>query len=599
MHQLKRLLPRQFFGYLDFFRGYLGNTVFIALAASILVAVLDGVGLTMFLPLLQLADQDGAAGSDMGNMSFVMDAIRWLGIPLTVSSVLVLILLFFGLKGIAKFATSYYTVRQKQRFITRVRVRNLDLLAGYDYRAFTTADSGRIQNTFSGEVERLSAAHHNYFQMLQQGVICLVYIGMAYLANPRFALIVVVGGLLSNLLFGKLYKVTEESSRRMTTEAHRFQGYLVQSVNNFKFLKATDLIGRYRQRIAGVIRSLEHEQRRVGTMHAIATAAREPLILLIVVAGILIQINFFSDSLASILLSLLFFYRGLTNLVATQSYYNSFLGTAGSIENMRSFSRELSEHQEISGGRVVGPLRTGLTVSHLHYGFADAELLRDLNLTIRKNETLGIVGESGTGKTTLVNILSGLLHVPPGMLSIDGLDSNAIDVAAYRRRIGYVTQEPPVFMDTVFNNVSFWEDQSPETEARVWHALELAHAADFVQELPGRLQARIGINGVNLSGGQRQRLAIARELYRDIDILVLDEATSALDSRSENLIQQNIESLTGSYTLIVIAHRLSTIKNSNKILYLKPDRTYELGSFPELCARSDTFEKLVTLQSVA
>ena len=599
MQRLKNLLPRQFFGYLDFFRGYLGNTVFIALAASILVAVLDGIGLTMFLPLLQLGAQGGEAGSDMGEMSVILDTIISLGVPLTVTSVLLLMLLFFGLKGIAKFASSYYTVRQQQRFMTRLRIRNLDLLAGYDYRAFTTADSGRIQNTFSGEVERLNAAHHNYFQMLQQAIICLVYVGMAYLANPRFALIVGVGGLLSNLLFSRIYKVTEQSSRKMTTEAHRFQGYLVQSVSNYKFLKATDLIGRYRQRIAAVIRSLENEQRRVGTMHAIATAAREPLILLIVVAGILIQINFFADSLASILLSLLFFYRGLTNLVATQSNYNSFLGTAGSIENMRSFSRELAAHQEKCGGRVVGPLRTGLTVSHLHYGFADADLLRDLDLTIRKNETLGIVGESGTGKTTFVNILSGLLHVPAGMFSIDGHDSNAIDLAAYRRRIGYVTQEPPVFMDTVFNNVSFWDDQSPETEARVWHALELAHAADFVQELPGRLQARIGINGVNLSGGQRQRLAIARELYRDIDILVLDEATSALDTRSENLIRQNIESLAGSYTMIVIAHRLSTIRNADKILYLKPGQEYEIGSFQELCYTSATFGKLVSLQNVA
>ena len=248
---------------------------------------------------------------------------------------------------------------------------------------------------------------------------------------------------------------------------------------------------------------------------------------------------------------------------------------------------------------MVGPLQTGLRLTGLEYGFADADLLRGLDLTIRKNETLGIVGESGTGKTTLVNILSGLLTVSTGMFSIDGVDSNVVDLRAYRRRIGYVTQEPPVFMDTIFNNVSFWEARTRETESRVWHALELAHAADFVRSLPGQLDARIGINGINLSGGQRQRMAIARELYRDIDILVLDEATSALDSRSENLIQRNIESLAGSYTMIVIAHRLSTIRNADKILYLRPGQQYEVGTFQELCHTSATFGKLVSLQNVA
>ena len=566
-----------------------------------LVAVLDGIGLTMFIPLLQVADGTSdptTAMGEMGKMAVVIEAIADIGIPLTLTSVLLLMLFFFSLKGVAKFGSGFYTVVLKQRFTNRVRLRNMKLLAGYDYRAFATSDSGTIQNTFSAEVERLNAAYQKYFYMLQQAVMCLVYVGMAYFSNPRFAIIVAVGGLLSNLLFKKIYRVTKQASRQITAKTHLFQGFLIQSVTSFKFLKATDLMQVYKRKIDRIIREVEVEQRRVGTMGNIATAMREPLIMVIVVFGIIIQINVFGGSLASIILSLLFFYRGLTYLVATQNFYNSFLGVSGSIENMEEFVADLEAHQESYGSIPIASFQSDLTLHHLTYGFDDQSLLRNINLRVGKNETLGIVGESGTGKTTLVNIICGLLKVGRGMYSIDEIDSTEVNMHDFRQRIGYVTQEAQVFSDDIFNNVSFWDERSPQTEARVWNALKLAHAADFIHQLPKELNTKIGINGVNLSGGQKQRISIARELYRNIDILVLDEATSALDSQSENLIQENIESLSGSYTMIVIAHRLSTIKNADKILYLKANHEYEIGTFDELCVTSNTFRRMVALQSV-
>ena len=139
-----------------------------------------------------------------------------------------------------------------------------------------------------------------------------------------------------------------------------------------------------------------------------------------------------------------------------------------------------------------------------------------------------------------------------------------------------------MFTDSVANNISFWEQHTPDTGNKIDKALQMAHAADFVATLPEGLETQIGINGVNLSGGQRQRISIARELYREVDILILDEATSALDSQSEKLIQENIDSLTGSVTMIVIAHRLSTISKADKIVFLKADRSYEIGTFQSL-----------------
>ena len=595
------LLPRQLSRYFSFFYRYLGKSIFIGLAASMCVALLDGIGLTMFIPLLKVTDEGSRAadaGDDMGQMAIVTDAIEAVGIPLTITSVLVIMLVFFSLKGVAKFCVDYYMVILRQRFANQVRLRNMQLLAGYDFRAFTTSDSGRIQNTFSGEVERLNQAYRSYFMMLQYGIMTTVYVALAYVSNPRFAAIVAIGGVLSNLAFNRIYQVTKKASRQITSKTHTFQGYLIQSVTSFKFLKATNLIQPYKEKVDHTIRGVEKEQRRVGTMNSLATALREPIIMAIVVVAILIQINVFEAPLGTIILSLLFFYRGLTYLVAMQNYYNGFLGTSGSIENMEVFVADLENNQEVTGSHSFGGLEQAIVLKDLAYRYEDAGLLENLSLKLPKNETLGIVGESGTGKTTLVNILAGLLKVDRGMLYLDGSDSKDLNMYTLRDRIGYVTQEPHVFSDTIFNNVSFWEPRNEQTEARVWNALRLAHADQFVQALSGQLDAVIGINGVNLSGGQRQRISIARELYRDIDILVLDEATSALDSQSENLIQENIESLAGSYTMVVIAHRLSTIRKADKILYLKPNSQYEIGTFESLCRTSETFQNMVALQTV-
>ena len=593
-----RFSADRYLRYYRYFYRYLGYRVWIALFGSLLVALLDGVGLTLFLPLLEAAGGGlpGSGGSLLGGMAVVVDGLARLGIPLTLTSVLVLIVVLFTLKGLARYAAEYYRVVMQQRFINTLRLQNMALLAGYDYPAFTGTDSGRIQNSFSGEVNQVANAYRVYFQLLQALIMLAVYVGLACLANPRFALLVGLGGLASNLLFGRLYGTTKKASRALTAENHRFQGFLIQSVASFKFLKATNLIERYRRRIDASVVAIERHQRRVGQMNAIGNASREPVTIAIVVVAILLQVVVFGSGFGGMILSMLFLYRGLGSLAAAQSAYTQFLGLSGSMENLQDFERELRAHQEPTGGRVPGRLRRQLEVRNLSYDYGRGAVLRNLDLTIRRHETVGVVGESGAGKTTLANVLAGLLRVPPGVLFLDGEDVSELDLRRYRDRIGYVTQEPHVYADTILNNVAFWDERVDED--RVWRALEQAHAAAFVRALPEQLHSRVGDNGVTLSGGQRQRLSIARELYRDVDLLILDEATSALDSQSESTIRENIEALSGHRTLLVIAHRLSTVRRADKIIYLQPGGKYAVGTFAGLQRSSATFRELVSLQSV-
>jgi ABC-type multidrug transport system fused ATPase/permease subunit len=217
-------------------------------------------------------------------------------------------------------------------------------------------------------------------------------------------------------------------------------------------------------------------------------------------------------------------------------------------------------------------------------------------LEIHKNETIAFVGESGSGKTTLINIISGLLPVTSGKMLIDGIDSKDLNKNSYSRRVGYITQEPVVFTDTIFNNISFWAEPTAENYQRFEWALQQASLTDFIQSLPEKENTVIGHNGVNLSGGQKQRISIARELFKEVDILVLDEATSALDSETEEAIQRGIDQLHGKYTILVVAHRLSTIKNADRIIIMDKGEIVEEGAFKELVQKSLKFQKMVELQ---
>jgi subfamily B ATP-binding cassette protein MsbA len=587
------------FEYFLYFYSHLRYRVFVSLGLSLLVGVLDGFGLAMFLPLLQMVGggtSQEVETEQLGNLSFLVDGIAYLGIPFNLYSILLIILFFFSCKGIIKFFEGYLRVVYQLFFIKNIRILNTDSLANFSYNNFVTADSGRIQNTFTGEVERVNVAYRAYFMAVQAAVLVLVYVVLAFLSNAQFALLIAIGGVLSNLLFKKLYAATKKRSRMLTGEMHSFQGLLIQMVNNFKYLKATALVNKYSEKLKRNIIEIQNSQKVIGTLSATLQAMREPITMLIVVLVIILQVEIFGGLLGLIILSLLFFYRALTFLMSMQNQWNAFLGVSGSLENMTEFSKELKLGVEEFGSKKFEKLENNLVVSNLSFAYPGIKILDNISFNLQKNETVAIVGESGSGKTTLVNILVGLLKPESGSIVIDDNAFNELDLRTFQAKIGYITQEPVIFSDTIFNNISFWEDKNDLNINRFRTAIEKASLSEFLSTLKDKEATELGNNGINLSGGQRQRISIARELYKEVEFLVMDEATSSLDSETEKAIQENIDALKGKYTIITIAHRLSTVKNADKIILLNKGKIDQIGSFNELIQTSKTFKRMVNLQ---
>jgi ABC-type multidrug transport system fused ATPase/permease subunit len=598
MNLIKQLLTK-YFENLAYFYKHLRYRLFLMIVLGVLVGVLDGFGLAMFMPLLEMVNETKQAnGSSLGNLSFLIDAMESIGLSLNLTTVLIIMVFFFTFKGIVKFISSIYNAILRKFFIDKLRNQLLSSFNQIKFKYFVTSDVGRIQNTMSVEIERASAAFYNYANTMQQALMVLVYVSFAFFVDMRFALLVTIGGVLSNFLYKSIYKKTKGASKDFSKDSHIYQGQIIQYVSNFKYLKATALLDVYANRLRKSINAIERSRFRIGKLSALLESAREPILIVVVASVILIQTRLLNASLGPILVSLLFFYRALSSLMNLQNSYNRFLELSGSLDNLMDFQKEINNEQEQNGKQVVERLHSMLELKEVSLAYDKVAILKNINLKIVKNETVAFVGESGSGKTTLVNILAGLIPADKGNVYIDGIDRNVIDIKTYQTKIGYITQDPVIFSDTIFNNVTLWAEQTTLNTSRFREALQKAAIVSFVDELPLGSETILGNDGVNLSGGQKQRISIARELFKDIDVLIMDEATSALDSETERAIQQSVDALKGQYTIFMVAHRLSTIRNADRIVIMNKGEVQQVGTFEDLIATSPLFKKMIALQEL-
>lgn len=595
---LKKSVKKNF-KYFAYFFGYLRYKILVLILLSILVGVLDGFGLALFIPLFQVAvdSEINSTSESLGEFGFLLDFLANWGIGITIGNILIFMTFLFLVKGFFKFLDSYYKVSLQIAFVKKLRFQMLDGLGQVSYQHFVGLDAGRIQNTLSGEVYKVTGAFISYFNTLQHAVLLFVYTGLAFISDWKFALLVSFGGFLSNLVFKILFKKTETASITISAKGHLFQSFLIQAVQHFKYLKATSYFGRYKNKLVNQIHDIENLQKRIGFYNSLLNGLREPIILVIVVIVIIIQINFLGGTLSSILLSLMFFYRALNYVISIQSSWQMFISQFGGIvattEMIQMFDGGKEDEKVYDNFRGIGEI----SLQRVGFKFQDGvEILKDISFTIKPKEAIAFVGPSGSGKTTLVNLIVGLLEPTAGLLTVNQTDRSTININDLRKRVGYITQEPVIFNDTIFNNVTFWAEKNQLNLEKFEMAIRLANLNEFINNLELREDTPLGDNGVRASGGQKQRISIARELFKEVEIIVFDEATSALDSDSEKVIQENINSLQGKYTLLLIAHRLSTIKNVNRIYLIKDGEISASGDFDSLVQHDDYFSRMVRLQ---
>ncbi|SKB95937.1 ATP-binding cassette, subfamily B, MsbA [Soonwooa buanensis] len=595
MKGIKKYIIENFSNF-TFFYSILRYRLLVVFALAIFGGLLDSLGLTMFLPLLQMAD--GGTTTDLGSLSFLTDALKAIGIELTVIKALVILVVVFLLKGMVMYFSGIYKVKTQQLLTKTIRMNIINGLTTYSFSRFVQTEQGKIQNIFLGEVLRLSNTYSNYVTMIQGAILIIVYMLFSFIVDWKFALLVCGGGVLSNLVFLKVNKLTKERSINISSVNNAFAGLLMQYVNNFKYLKATGKIYNYRDKLEKSIDDVQHENLKINLLINQIAAFREPLLIIVIALVIGIQVYFIESKISAIIVSLLFFYRALVSIVTVQSSYNLTVTNQGAINNINDFYLELQKNKETPKGIYFRGFKENIFFRNVSFSYDKNKILQDINLNIIKNQTVALVGESGSGKTTFANLLINLLKSDEGEILIDGIDLYSYDPQSFNSKIGYITQEPTIFNDTIYNNITFWDKKNDENLVKFYQVASAASLNSFISSTKDKEDTILGNSGINLSGGQRQRISIARELYKNIDILILDEATSALDSETELEIKNNLDSLHGKVTMLIIAHRLSTIKNADVIYVFKDGKIENFGNFEELKKKSSYFNNLTNLQGI-
>jgi subfamily B ATP-binding cassette protein MsbA len=508
----------------------------------------------------------------------------------------------FLVRGIFTFTSSYCMTWVANKVVLDLRSAMFARLVRLPTSYLNDHTSGALLSKVAYDVSGVTGAATTVLTVLVRDSIAIAgLLGYLFYLNWKLTLIALVIGppiaLTVRLISKRLRRMSREVLRSLGDVVHVLQ----ETIECHKVVKVFGghdyELGRFR-RSAQILRGF--------TMRADVPAALTTPITHVLAAFALAVIIYISlqdvlaarmtiGDFASFMTAMLMLLAPLKHLTEINNALQRGLASAESVFGMIDAPVE-EDHGTVPIGRARGDVRFE-NVS-FYYPARSEPALADIDLHVRPGETVALVGGSGGGKTTLVNLLPRFYAPTSGRILLDGHDLQTLTLESLRANIALVSQEIVLFNDSIYANIAYGRMEGA-AEKDVIAAAEAAHAMSFIRETPEGLNTLIGENGLRLSGGQRQRLAIARAVLKNAPLLILDEATSALDSESERQVQAALEALMRGRTTLVIAHRLSTIERADRIVVLERGRIVEVGSHAELLAREAVYAKLYRMQYAA
>ena len=516
-----------------------------------------------------------------------------------VATIVTILALYFA-KGVGAYISGYLMTDVGQRIVRDIRDRLFRHILGQSAAFFSVNTSGRLMSRITNDVAQVQrAVSETIGDLLRESFALLFFAGALFYYDARLALVCLTGAPLIVYPLVRLGQRVRRTTRRSQEALEQMSHVSAEAFTGHRIVKA---FGAEDRETAKFERASDHYYR-TSIKVSSALSALPPLMEFIGGIAFVTALWYGSESIAAKRLSTGEFVAFITALFMMYGPAKKLSRVNADLQQARAAGERIFEiletHSEVTeapAAATLPPFSGAVAFSNVcfSYGNADAATLRGVTFTVRAGQTLAIVGRSGAGKTTLVNLIPRFYDVTDGAITIDGHDLREVTLASLRSQIGIVTQETVLFDDSVSANIAFGRPTATQEEIEA--AARAAHAHEFIVTLDRGYETLIGERGQRLSGGQRQRLAIARALLRDSPILILDEATSSLDAESEMLVQDALTNLMLNRTSFVIAHRLSTVRRADAIIVVEKGVVVETGTHDDLMARGGAYAKLYDLQ---
>lgn len=584
-----------------------GPKIYMNIFLSIFISAIEGISIYLLVPMLAVIGLFEASISNVFPLNVLVKGLEQL--PFTLNLPFILVLYFMLLTGQA-LLQRYQTILNteiQQNFIRYLRVETYESLIKAKWEYYLEKRKSDFNYILTTEISRVGIGTHGIIQLIGIVFFTIVQVTLAFLLSPSLTVVVMVCGAVIAIYMRKFVKGSKVLGKETTELMSNYFGGISEQFNGMKDMKSNRLEYSFNEWFQSMSNRIHQNVMKLVKLNSKSTFIYRVAAGLLIIFFVYVSFSFIKVQPEKMILVILIFSRLWPKFSSIQSSIEQIVSMFPALNHLLKVQKESRKEQEWNFHQMEefpsNPsfhLESAIECKNVSYRYKQVQdnwALSNINIAFPKNKTTAIVGPSGAGKTTLVDIVMGLLQPEEGKVFVNGEPLTEQTVLGYRSTISYVAQEPFLFHSSIRENLQMVAPHANESD--LWNALTFAAANEFVRKMPQGLDTIIGDRGIRLSGGERQRLILARAILRKPTILVLDEATSALDSENERRIQQAIDRLKGTMTIIVIAHRLSTIRNADQVVVLEGGRVIQAGEYGILSETKGPLRRMLITQELA
>lgn len=579
---------------------YFPRIITLAMVFALGVAALEGVTVGFIASFLQ-----GLTNPDTPP---IQTGIHWFNVWFLateaspserVCRLAILILVLAWSRSGFDYLSRMYSRSSEFHLADNIRKRLFEQLQSLSLSYYSETRSGELINTVTAQVNQATQAFRLFSNLITRCLTILAYVISMFMLSWQLSIAAVTMFSLLSASLSSLVAWVREASFTVPKADGKLTSVAMELINGIRTVQASATQDFERKRFYQATDAVKTSNIKLASIAELVTPLTQGLsttILITIVTVTYLTLVISGGLQASSILTFIFVLFRMMPLISQANGMRSKLrGLQGALHNINDLLKTDNKIYLENGNISFSSLRSSIVFESVDFGyFSDEIVLSNISLSIKRGQTVALVGSSGAGKTTLADLIPRFYDPIRGKILIDGIDLRDLEINSLRRKIGIVSQNTFIFNTSIRNNIAYGVDKADEKSVR--QAAEQANASEFIDDLPEGFDTLLGDQGVRLSGGQRQRIAIARALLRNPEILILDEATSALDSVTERLIQDSLERLSQGRTIIAIAHRLSTIVRADWVVVLDQGRIIEQGTYQELLKQRGVLWKFHEMQ---